>query len=75
MDVEWNFLKEFIHFNSIKISKISSQFLTHFKIIIKKKKLKMSNQKQLQYFTQFGHMAELSESELVMEKRTNSQAK
>jgi hypothetical protein len=29
----------------------------------------------MQYFTQFGHMAELSESELVMEKHANSQAK
>jgi hypothetical protein len=29
----------------------------------------------LQYFTQFGHMAELSKSELVMQKHANSQAK
>ncbi len=29
----------------------------------------------LQYFTQFGHMAELSESELVLQKPTNSQTK
>jgi hypothetical protein len=30
--------------------------------------------KRLQYFTQFGHMAELSESELVLQKRANVQA-
>jgi hypothetical protein len=29
----------------------------------------------LQYFTQFGHMAELSECEFFKEKHANSQAK
>jgi hypothetical protein len=29
----------------------------------------------VQYFTQFGHMAELSESDLVLQKLTNYQAK
>ncbi len=30
---------------------------------------------ELQYFTQFGHTAELNESELVMQKHAKSQAK
>jgi hypothetical protein len=44
-------------------------------IMFFKKFLKIKKKNLVQYFSQFGHMAELSESEHVLQKLTNSQAK